>query len=189
VPLAQRKDEIGYLRFIVRTAGDPAAMQKSVQARMAESYPNLRVYYATPVEERMRDDVREQELLAQLSSFFGMLALLLAVTGLYGVMSYTTSLRTNEIGIRMALGAPSGAVLKMVLGESMGLLVAGIVLGGVIAFGALRVLSSRLFGLSAGDPGTFAAAALLLALAVLSAGYLPARRASRVDPLHALHEE
>jgi len=189
VPLAQRTDEIGYLRFIVRTAGDPAAMQKSVQARMAESYPNLRLYYASPVDERMREDVTEQRLLAQLSSFFGGLALLLAVTGLYGVISYTTSLRTNEIGIRMALGAPSGAVLRMVLRESLGLLVAGIALGGAIAFVALRVLSSRLFGLSATDPGTFAAAALVLALAVVVAGYLPARRAARVSPLEALHEE
>ena len=189
VPLAQRTDDIGYLRFIVRTAGDAGAIQKSVQARMAERYPNLRVLDASPVDELMREDVTEQRLLAQLSSFFGGLALLLAVTGLYGVISYTTSLRTNEIGIRMALGAPSGAVLRMVLGESLGLLVAGIALGGALAFGALRVLSSRLYGLSATDPGTFAGAALVLALAVVLAGYLPARRAARVNPLEALHEE
>jgi predicted permease len=189
IPLTQRTDAVGYLRFIVRTAGDPAVIRKSVQARLAERYPNLRLLDASPVDQLMRQDITEQRVLAQLSSFFGGLALLLAVTGLYGVISYTTSLRTSEIGIRMALGAPSGTVLRMVLGESLGLLVAGIVLGGAIALAALRVLSSRLFGLSASDPGTFAIATLVLAMAVLLAGYLPARRASRVNPLVALHEE
>jgi len=128
-------------------------------------------------------------MLAQLSSLFGALALVLAVTGLYGVMSYTTSLRTNEIGIRMALGAERGAVLWMVLGESVVLLAVGVVLGIALAAGALRVLSSRLYGLSATDPVTFAASVSVLAVAVLLAGYLPARRASRVDPLVALREE
>ena len=189
VPIAQRTDEIGYLRFLLHTAGDPAALQTSVEARMTERYPNLRVFRVTPVEELMREDVTEERMLAQLSTIFGGLALLLAVTGLYGVMSYTTSLRTNEIGIRMALGAPSGAVLRMVLGESLALLAVGIALGGLIAFATLRVLSSRLYGISATDPATFAAAALVLGLAVLLAGYLPARRASRVSPLAALREE
>jgi len=189
LPIAQRTDEIGYLRFILRTPGEPGALKKAVQVRMAERFPNVRVNDVSPVLDNMRDDITEQRMLAQLSSLFGGLALVLAVTGLYGVMSYTTSQRTNEIGIRMALGAESGRVLWMVLGESLGLLVVGIVLGVALAAGALRVLSSRLFGLSATDPLTLAASVSVLGLAVLLAGYLPARRAARVDPLVALREE
>jgi len=189
LPLAQSPDDIGYLRFIVRTPGDPAALKKTVQDRMTQMFPNLHVADNAPVIENMRDDITEQRMLAEISSLFGALALVLAVTGLYGVMSYTTSLRTNEIGIRMALGAESGAVLRMVLGESLVLLGVGIAAGVALAVAVLRVLSGHLFGLSASDPLTFAGAALVLGLAVLLAGYLPARRASHVDPLVALHDE
>jgi len=189
VPISQSPDEIGFLRFIVRTPGDPAALKKTVQSRMADRFPNLRITNNEPVTDNMREDITEQRMLAQLSSLFGGLALVLAVTGLYGVMSYTTSLRTNEIGIRMALGAERGAVLRMVLGESLVLLAVGIVAGLALAVGVLRVLSGRLFGLTATDPATFAAATLVVGLAVVLAGYLPARRSSRVDPLVALREE
>jgi predicted permease len=189
LPLRQRPDSIYYLRILVRTAGAPGAMKQTVRARLAERFPNLRVLDNSTVAELMREDVTEERMLAQLSIVFGGLALALAVTGLYGVMSYTTSLRTSEIGIRMALGADSANVLRMVLGESLVLLAVGLVVGGALAVAALRVLSNRLFGLSATDPATFAAATLVLALSVLLAGYLPARRASRVNPLVALHEE
>ena len=189
VPILQRPDAVGFLRFILRTPGDPRALRSAVRARLAERFPNLRILDVSPVAELMREDITAQRLLAQLALFFGGLALVLAVTGLYGVMSYTTSQRTNEIGIRMALGAERGTVLRMVLGESAGLLAAGVVVGVLLAFGALRVLSSRLFGVSPSDPLTLAGAVAVLGAAVLLAGYLPARRASRVDPLVALREE
>ncbi len=189
VPLAQRQDTIYFLRFLVRTAGEPGAMHHMVQARLAERFPNLKILEISPLTELMRDDVAEQRLLAEFSSLFGGLAVLLAVTGLYGVMSYTTSLRTSEVGIRMALGADRGSVLRMVLGESLRLLGAGILAGLLLAMGALRVLTNRLFGLSATDPLTLAASISVLGIAVLLAGYLPARRASRLNPITALHEE
>jgi len=189
LPMAQRPDDIGYLRFILRTAGEPGALAKTVKARMAERFPGLHVLDVAAVLDNMRDDITEQRMLAQLSSLFGGLALVLAVTGLYGVMSYATSLRTNEIGIRIALGAERSTVLRMILGESLWLLAAGILAGLVLAAGTLRVLSSRLFGLSASDPLTFGAAVGVLGLAVVVAGWLPARRAARVDPLVALREE
>jgi len=189
LPLSQRADTIYFLRFLVRTAGDPLAIRNSTRARLVERFPNLRILDNSPVSELMRDDIREQRVLAELSLVFGVLALVLAVTGLYGVMSYATSLRTSEIGIRMALGANQGSVLRMVLGESVILLAVGIAGGAALAYVTLRVLSSRLFGLTATDPATFAAATVVLAASMVLAGYLPARRASRLNPIIALHEE
>jgi predicted permease len=181
--------DFGYLRFLLRTPGDPHAVANSVRALLAQRYPNLLVLENETVADLMQDSVAEERLLAQLSSLFGVLALLLAATGLYGVMSYSTSRRTNEIGVRMALGAERGDVLRMVLGASLRLLAAGVAGGLLLTVAALRVLSSRLYGLSASDPATIAAATAILALAVLLAAYLPARRATKVDPLRALRYE
>jgi predicted permease len=189
LPLAQRTDAMDALRIQMRSSGDPQTVRNSVRALLASRYPNLQVEKIEAVSELMRQSITEARLLAQLSSFFGVLALLLSVTGLYGVMSYLTTQRTNEIGIRMALGARGGDVLRMVLGESMMLLGVGVAAGFLLSLGALRVLSSRLFGLSATDPATLVEATLVLAAAVVLAGFLPARRAARLDPLVALHYE
>jgi ABC-type antimicrobial peptide transport system permease subunit len=128
-------------------------------------------------------------LIAQLVSFFGVLALLLACVGLYGVMGHAVSRRTNEIGIRMALGAKSQSILWMVLRETLILVVAGIAIGVPVALSAARLVSTQLYGLSAADPLTLAAAVTLLIAVAALAGYLPARRASRVDPMVALRYE
>jgi ABC-type antimicrobial peptide transport system permease subunit len=116
-------------------------------------------------------------------------ALLLAAIGLYGVLSYGVARRTSEIGIRKALGAGEGRVISMILRESSWLLLAGLAAGGLLAFGSVRWIESRLFGLTPSDPIAFGAAVALLALVALAAAWIPARRAARVDPLQAIRCE
>jgi len=128
-------------------------------------------------------------LISGLSSFFALLALLLVCIGLYGVMSHNVVRRTNEIGIRMALGAHTGGVLWLVLKESLLILGIGVAVGIPIAMAAMRLVQSRLFGLSASDPFSIIAATLCIAVVSLLAGYLPARRATKVDPMVALRYE
>jgi putative ABC transport system permease protein len=141
--------------------------------------------FSTQIDESL---VRER-LLATLSGFFGALALLLATIGLYGVMSYNVARRRNEIGIRMALGAEQSRVLRMVLGEVCLLIVIGLAAGFAATLATTRFVSSFLYGLTPNDPRTLASAAAILAIVAIFAGYLPARRASRLDPMTALREE
>jgi ABC-type antimicrobial peptide transport system permease subunit len=130
-----------------------------------------------------------ERITAQLSSFFGLLALVLACLGLYGLLSYEVTRRTREIGIRMAIGAQSHNVIGLVLAKAVGLIIAGAAVGIGIALGVTRFLASFLYGVQAGDPLTLAAVAALLAIVALAACYIPARRATRVDPLVALRYE
>jgi ABC-type antimicrobial peptide transport system permease subunit len=137
----------------------------------------------------MDESIASERLVAKLSAFFGALAVLLAAIGLYGVMSYTVARRTNEIGIRMALGARRSNVIRMIIGEIALLIIAGTAAGAVAAFGLTQYVSNLIFGLTPNDPLTFAGAAVLLMAVGLIAGYLPARRASRINPLVALRYE
>jgi len=141
--------------------------------------------FSTQVDESL---VRER-LLATLSGFFGALALLLATIGLYGVMSYNVARRRNEIGIRMALGAEQSRVLRMVLGEVCLLVFIGLAAGLAATLATTGFVSSFLYGLTPNDPRTLGSAAAILAMVAILAGYLPARRASRLDPMTALREE
>ena len=128
-------------------------------------------------------------MFAQAYALFGALALLLASVGLFGLMSYSVARRTNEIGIRMALGAQRGDVLRLVMGESMMLVVAGVAIGLAAAIAAGRLVATLLYGLAATDAPTMIAGVIVLIVVSAIAGYLPARRAARVDPLVALHYE
>ena len=150
---------------------------------------NLKILSLEPVSVLIDRSISEERLIAQLSGFFGVLALLLAATGLYGVMAYTTSRRANEIGIRMALGANRGEVIGMVLRETLVLAVAGIAIGLPATLAATRLIGSTLVGLSANDPPTFAVATLLMLVVSVAAGFAPAQRASRIDPMAALRQE
>jgi ABC-type antimicrobial peptide transport system permease subunit len=139
--------------------------------------------------EQIEQRLVQEKLFARAYAIFGGLALLIASVGLFGLMSYSVARRTHEIGIRMALGAQPHEVRRMVLGESMTLVVVGVVLGLAIALAAGRLVAALLFGVAATDVTTIALAmTVMLGIAAL-AGYLPARRASRVDPMVALHDE
>jgi putative ABC transport system permease protein len=126
---------------------------------------------------------------AAMLAIFGGLALILAIIGVYGVLSYSVNQQTREIGIRMAMGAQTGGVLRLVVGQGMRLAAVGLILGLVAAFAAMRVMSSLLFGVSAHDPLTFIGVSLVLAIAAVLACYIPARRATKVDPIIALRYE
>jgi predicted lysophospholipase L1 biosynthesis ABC-type transport system permease subunit len=172
----------------LRIPGGAAAAIPVVRSVISEVSPTLSTSFVT-FAAQVAQSLTAERLLATLSGFFGALALLLATMGLYGVMAYNVARRRNEIGIRMALGAAQRRVAAMVLGEVGGLIVAGFVFGIVLSLATTRLISSFLFGLTPTDAGTFGASMSLLALVAMLAAYMPARRASRVDPMEALREE
>jgi predicted permease len=172
-----------------RTAGRPEDFADGVRAAMGEVDADVPVQRVRSQVDEMRYSLREERLFAALATVLGALALLLACVGIYGLMAYAVVRRTPEIGIRMALGAERGAVLRMVVGDAARLTLAGLLIGLAAAFASSRYLSSLLFGLTPTDPVTQAAAAGLLLAVALLAAYVPARRAARVDPLIALKTE
>ena len=175
--------------FEIRTFAEPNSLMRAIRQQVEQVDRTLPILSARPLGELLDQRLTQERLLAQLCGFFAALALLLASIGLYGVLSYAVTRRTNELGIRMALGAQRGSLLGMVLRETLVMVGVGIAIGIPAAFALTRLVSSQLYGLQATDPLTTAsAAAVLLAVATL-AGYLPARRASRVDPLVALRYE
>ncbi|HYL74383.1 MAG TPA: ABC transporter permease [Bryobacteraceae bacterium] len=178
-----------YNDLVVRVQGPPEAFMSQIRAAIRGEDPNLAVWDMMTLGEAVERSLGREKLLAKLAGFFGALALLLASIGLYGVMAYSVSRRTNEIGIRMALGAQPGAVLGMVLRESVILVVVGFAVGIPAALACGRFVSSQLYGVAPNDVLTVATAAAILLAVALAASFLPARRAALLDPLTALREE
>lgn len=184
VPLAQNH-ETG-MTLHVRTSGNPLNIAAQVRQEVQALDQNLAVTNLQPLSEVVAASLFAARMGAVLLAIFGLLALVLAAIGLYGVMSYAVSRRTHEIGIRMALGAGKGNVLNLVLKEGLTLVGAGVALGVVVAAAATRVLTSFLYGVNPLDAATFALIPVVLAAVALLASYLPARRAAKVDPMVAL---
>ncbi|HMD96185.1 MAG TPA: ABC transporter permease [Terriglobia bacterium] len=189
VPCLQNVKWLAGMSFEVRTAGDPMAMAPAIRRVARDLDPNLALFDLRSQVEQTNMTLFQERLFARLTSFFGLLAALLACIGVYGIMAFAAGKRTREIGIRMALGANRGEILTMVLRETVVLLSVGIVVGIVMALEASRLISTLLFGLKPTDPLTIASAALLMVVAAAFAGYVPARRASRVEPMVALRYE
>jgi len=188
VPYMQQ-DELGQMTFYVRAHGDAANIAASVRQAAQRVDPNLPIFDMKSMAAVVDELLFIERMVAALSVAFGALATLLAAVGLYGVMSYSVARRTREIGIRMALGAERGSVMWLVLREVVTMVVVGLAIGVPLALVLSRIVQSQLFGMSARDPVALAGAAIILAVVALVSGYLPARRATRVDPMLALRYE
>ena len=174
---------------VLRTDGDPTAVMGDVRRAVAENDPREIVYNVQTLQEVVSNSFAARRLAMMLLSVFAALALALACVGIYGVISYLVGQRRHEIGVRMALGAERSDVLRLVLGQGLRMALTGVAIGVAGAFGLTRLMANELFGVSARDPLTFAGVSVLLILVAAAACYLPARRATRVDPLVALRHE
>jgi putative ABC transport system permease protein len=189
-PVLQEADEMFNLSFAVRTTGgDPTALTQSLRAAVLAVDRNQPIFDVKPLRQIVGDSIALKRLALMLLGAFAVVALLLAAVGIYGVMAYSVTQRTHEIGIRLALGAQMGDVLRLVLKQGLRLTCLGIALGWLAALGLTRLLSALLYGVSATDALTFGSVALLLTAIALLACYLPARRAAQLDPLIALRYE
>jgi putative ABC transport system permease protein len=177
------------MSLVARTSANPKEFIGAMRRKVAQLDPDLPVSEVATMEEVVAESIWQPRLYAMLFGVFAAGALLLALIGIYGVMAFLVQTRTHEIGVRMALGASAGDVLKLVMSNGFKLALIGIVVGLLAAFAATRVLSSLLYGVSATDPAIFVIDAVLLAVAALLACYIPARRATKVDPLVALRYE
>jgi predicted permease len=183
-------DELSpFLNYTVRTSADPRTAIRTIQDTVRRINPIIPVSNTYTLDDLVDRRLRQETLIAQLSAAFGLLALILASIGLYGVLSYSVTQRTGEIGIRMALGAGRGSVLRMVLRETSFLIVAGLATGVPAALLAGRFVKSKLYGLEPGDPMTLVLAAAGLTLVAMFSGWLPARRAACIDPMNSLRAE
>jgi putative ABC transport system permease protein len=177
------------MTVVVRTAGDPLSLVSAVRSELQQMDRELPLAGVTTMEQVMSESLARSRFTMLLLGIFAALALVLASIGIYGVIAYSVAQRTQEFGIRMALGADRRAVLRLVLGEGTFLTLCGIGIGIVAAFTVTRLMATLLYGISATDPLTFFMVALLLAVVALIACYIPARRATRVDPIVALRYE
>jgi predicted permease len=179
----------GGMTGYVRTTAEPSQMFQAVRGAVRRLDANLPVYKLRTVDELMDQSLLTERLIAILSTVFGLLATVLAIVGLYGVMAYTVNRRTREIGIRMALGAVSSNVIWLVMKEVVMLIGVGVAIGLPAAWGLSRLVQTQLYGITPNDPVTLAIATLSLVVVACAAGYIPALRATQVDPVTALHYE
>ena len=183
------------MRLVVRAASGQnsrdslASLAVAIRNQIRALEPNEPVNQVISMDRRLSDSVAQRRYQTLLFGVFAAVALVIAAVGIYGVISYGVGQRSHEIGIRMALGAQSGDVLRMVIGQGMRLTMIGAALGVAAALGLTRALESLLFGISATDSVTFVSVTLLLVIVALVASYIPARRATKVDPLLALRHE
>ena len=181
--------EPGSIRFIVRASGDPALLAKAIRQAVAAYDPQLPIASVDPLSALMRQSISEERVLAKLATGFGVVALLLAAVGLYGVMTYAITRRTGEIGLRVALGAQRRNVVGMILGDAMRMVFLGVVVGVPLALAATKLLRTQLHGVTPADPAALSMALVVLGGSGIIAALLPALRASRVTPVEALREE
>src|SRR5262249_50578149 len=175
--------------LMIRTAGEPAGLAAAVRRAVSATDSEQPVHRIRSIEEALSASLARRRLSALLTGFFAALALLLSAIGIYGVLAWMVSERTREMGIRVALGAQTGDVLMLVIGQGMKLTLLGLAIGLLAALPAGRAMKGLVFGVGASDPTTFVVIAILLALAALLACYVPARRATKVDPIVALRQE
>jgi ABC-type antimicrobial peptide transport system permease subunit len=174
---------------VLRTSGDPGTAMGAVRSAVAKNDPRDVIYGVQTMDEVIAGSLAARKVSMILLGVFAALALLLSCVGIYGVISYVVGQRTHEIGVRMALGAQRRDVLRLVLGEGAKMALVGVAAGIGAALGLTHLMANQLFGVTAQDPLTFAAVAIVLTLVALLACYLPARRAMRVDPMVALRYE
>jgi len=176
------------MTVLVRSDADPRPLVAAVRQELARLDPDIAVSGVQSLDEIVSGSVAQPQLVERVVAVFAVLALVLASIGIYGVMSYSVAERTRELAVRMALGAGPREILRLVLGEGLGLTAAGLVLGLALSLAATRLMSSLLFGVSATDPVTFGGAVAVLAATALLASFLPARRGMRLSPVRALRD-
>ncbi len=189
VPAEQSLSSVSSPIFLIRTAKGAPSLQAAVRQTIQRVDAALPIIRAVSIEEQMAPLTAQDRTTAQLVAVFGCVALTLAAIGLYGVLSYGIARRKGEIAIRIAVGARPGRVISMILSETLGLVIIGLGAGAGLAYGASRLINSQLYGVAPHDPLTLALAVALLLVVAFSAAYLPARRASRLDPMVALRQE
>jgi macrolide transport system ATP-binding/permease protein len=189
IPYDQGYPQPNEMTYVLRTTGDPLTYVNSVREMVRQADGRIAVSDVRTQTGEIDDQIHQEIMLADLCSAFAMLALTIACVGLYGTMSYTVARRTGEMGIRMALGAQRSAVVWIVMREIFVLAAVGLAISVPVALGTSRFVESLLFGMKPNDPLALMLAVLILLSAALLAGYLPARRASRIDPMNALRHE
>jgi predicted permease len=189
LPVFQPRYPVGRLSLLIKTDGDPVNIVSAVRQQVNALAPDILVTEILTVQQHIDASLVQERLMSTLAGFFGVLALLLSAVGLYGVLSHVVNQRAAEIGIRMALGAGAGAVVWMIMRRSLALVGIGVAVGVPAALLAARPLESMLYGLKATDSGTIAIGTCALVATAMFASYLPARRASRIDPMLALRND